>query len=547
MKRAVAYLRCSTRKQANKDLSIPAQREAVEGFARSLGAVVVQWFEDPGVRATHTPLEERPQEIAALDFIKKHGNDIDFFLVDDFKRMARDPYEGAYIRKIACQSGVQVLALKQPTTNDEAANILLESVYDAMAKYEMRLLAAKVRGGQRQALAKGRFPYPKRAVPYGRRREERGEGESKYFVLVIDQETAPVVARIYSLYLDGNGYKAIAVKLTAEQVPTPSGTVRPWQPSAVGRILTCPSYYGAAIARRRRKGHRKHRPLVNEEIVNETAWEPIVPKATWEKVQALREAKRRGAPCALPEGTDLATERRIPLGDHGIFTPLLRCGGCGGRVRINRGGSAKAGWIYYYTCASRLENRASCAGMTVRVDSLDPLLLGRMERDVLTVDEVRRIITETCERLRDTAAADALSRRASLEARIAELQAIIDNATLKVLDGTLRQSEVDRVMGPRREQHDQALRTLAELPEPRPIPRPEDVDVDAFRSALAMAWRSKDLKAQRRAVTALVEEIVLLPLVQRDRNGERQGEAVVKYSWKAEARTYTHQFPYGPP
>jgi hypothetical protein len=295
------------------------------------------------------------------------------------------------------------------------------------------------------------------------------------------------------------------------------------------------------------KGRKKHKRIISERIVNETAWEPIVSKDAWERVKALREARQRGGLPAGGSGAVLNSERRIPMGDHGIFTPFLRCGSCGGRIRINRGGSAKAGWIYYYTCGTRLENKASCSGLTVRVDTLDPLLLDRLEHDVLTEDEVRRIIRETCERLRGTAVADAASKRQRLEKRIEKLQTFLDNATLRVLDGTLRQSEVDRVMDPHRREHEQALKALAELPELRPIPRPEEVDVAAFREALSLAWRSKELKTQRRAIAALVEEVGLLPSANQGvSGGKRRGEAVVKYSWKTEARTYTHQFPNGP-
>jgi hypothetical protein len=89
---------------------------------------------------------------------------------------------------------------------------------------------------------------------------------------------------------------------------------------------------------------------------------------------------------------------------------------------------------------------------------------------------------------------------------------------------------------PLRKIREAAREQLAALPEPKPIPTVDEVDPEAFRRHVLEAWRSKDIRVQRKALARLIDEVTLLP-----------GKAVVRYSWKTDADAYTYQEPYGPP
>ena len=74
--------------------------------------------------------------------------------------------------------------------------------------------------------------------------------------------TAPVVQRIYELYLSGAGYKQIATVLTNERIPSPSARDRTrnshrsghaWAMSAVRTILANPRYLGYHVSGRTKK------------------------------------------------------------------------------------------------------------------------------------------------------------------------------------------------------------------------------------------------------------------------------------------------------
>ncbi|MCL2445020.1 recombinase family protein [Candidatus Saccharibacteria bacterium] len=102
LKRAVSYLRVSTRDQAERDgeidgYSIPAQREANKDKALSLGAVVVKEFSDKGASAKYA---NRPGLQDMLEYIKDPDNEISYVIVHKIDRLARNREDDATISRI---------------------------------------------------------------------------------------------------------------------------------------------------------------------------------------------------------------------------------------------------------------------------------------------------------------------------------------------------------------------------------------------------------------------------------------------------------------
>ncbi|WP_328520577.1 recombinase family protein [Kribbella sp. NBC_00359] len=109
----------------------------------------------------------------------------------------------------------------------------------------------------------GRAPYGYRVVDAGPHPNPRKVQEGyRLRVLAIDELAAPAVERIYAMYLEGLGFKAIAETLNAEGTACPSAhspkqnrhrSGHGWQSSTVKAILDNPRYTGFAVYGRWRK------------------------------------------------------------------------------------------------------------------------------------------------------------------------------------------------------------------------------------------------------------------------------------------------------
>ena len=191
-----------------------------------------------------------------------------------------------------------------------------------------KVLRAK-RTLQRQGKYLGSAPYGYKLDP-----------ADKYH-LVPDPDTAPVVQRIYALFLTGETRTHIAHLLMQEQVPCPARTkgmtgrrfTGEWTPTTIKRILTLPTYYGAVTQHTREmvsyKVHKARFLDSTDWIVVEGTHEGLVTKADFLQAQKLLETRSYTAP-------DAQAHR---------LTGLVYCADCGGKLFAH-----KVGGHFYLTC-----------------------------------------------------------------------------------------------------------------------------------------------------------------------------------------------------
>jgi len=145
-----------------------------------------------------------------------------------------------------------------------------------------------------------------RSPPYGYLRNP--DDNTRWLV---DEEAAAVVRRIFSLCMQGNGMSAIATILWEDKVLTPSayktskgiGVARVsenpycWEPSAVAAILENVAYIGCTESfKSTRLGFKSKKRIPTAKEMRayiENAHTPIIDREVWDKVQMIRENKRR--------------------------------------------------------------------------------------------------------------------------------------------------------------------------------------------------------------------------------------------------------------
>ena len=194
----------------------------------------VKVYTDEGISGTNTKHRIGFNEIIADAMSGK----IDLIVTKSVSRFARNTVDSLVtIRKLK-EKGVEVYFEKENIYTFDGKGELLLTIMSSLAQEESRSISENVTWGQRKRFADGKVNLPYKQF-LGYRKGADG------FPEVVPEE-AIVVHRIYTRFMEGLTPGAIAKKLTADGIPTPSRKQR-WQTSTVESILQNEKYKGAAL------------------------------------------------------------------------------------------------------------------------------------------------------------------------------------------------------------------------------------------------------------------------------------------------------------
>ena len=401
--RSVLYLRVSTGRQAEQDLSIPDQR--LQTWCTSRGWEVVGEYVEAGASATD---DKRPEFQRMIDRACDGENSIDAVVVHSFSRFMRDSFAFEfYIRKLAKHS-VQLISITQDVDADEPAQLMMRKVIALFDEYQSKENAKHVLRAMKENARQGfwngaRPPFGYSAVEVERRRARIKKK------LAIDLAEADTVRLMYRLYLEGHegsgpmGVKAIAVWLNENGFRTRSGAM--WGVGPVHTTLSNPVYSGQmqfnrVEARTRRK--KQHAELIVAKVP------AILECAVFDAVQAQLKARN-----------PRITPPRVVTGPM-ILTGLARCATCSGAMTL-RTGTSKTGKVHrYYSCStSARQGKCVCKGRSTPVEKLEQLVTYQLLDRLLAPDRLSDILTALASRRKaKSVAVD--ERMKGLEANAAE-------------------------------------------------------------------------------------------------------------------------------
>ena len=216
-----------------------------------------------------------------------------------------------------------------------------------------------LRGRAERGLSTGGLAYGYRSEPVAT--DEHGRAvESAGFRIEIDESTAPVVQRIFTMYLGGAGLREIAHQFNADHMPPPrpralAGPPASWAPTAIREMLRNPIYMGARIFNRsewikdHETGKRRRYERPETEWVRDRPDLVIVAPATFDAVQVeIRRRAAVGPYTRKANGADFAGNV-AGKGGRGparhVLSGFLECGVCGGSFHApNSAGRYGCGW-----------------------------------------------------------------------------------------------------------------------------------------------------------------------------------------------------------
>ena len=428
--RAALYLRVSTARQAEHDVSIPDQRKQGEAYCTARGYQLVETFVDAGASATN---DRRPEFQRLIEAGTAKPAPFEVVVVHSFSRFFRDHFElEFYVRKLA-KNGVRLVSITQEM-GDDPMHVMMRQIMALFDEYQSKENAKHVlralKENARQGFWNGSLP------PIGYRvvaAEQRGAKTKKK--LEIDPLHADTIRLIYRLALEGDGtsgpmgVKTIAVYLNARRILTRDGGR--WGVGQVHRILTRRTYIGEHEFNKR----SKTKALKPASEVIPVAVAPLIEQATFDAVQAhLRSRNPKKTPARVVSGPTL-------------LTGICFCAACGGAMTLRTG---KGGRYRYYTCSTKArQGETGCKGRSIPMDKLDSLVAGHIEDRLLQPERLEEVLAAVLDRRQKRAGrrhqhiAELNKRATETDLRLKRLYDAIESGVADLDDPALK----DRIVG----------------------------------------------------------------------------------------------------
>ena len=231
----VLYARVSTDKQAQKDLSIPAQLQLMREFARRQDWTIVEEFIEPG--ETATSMTARPVLQAMLQRIQSGDLAIDTVVAHKLNRVARNLDDYVPLRALLAKHHVRLTYVVEKI-DETPSGRLLENIMASIAQFESANLSEETKKGMRQKVLTGGWPHkPPRGYVM-----VRGPDEKRSRIEIHERE-GPLIAEAFKVFATGQfSVDTISAKLAGSGVCTAAG--KPLPHSYVHGLLTNPFYTG---------------------------------------------------------------------------------------------------------------------------------------------------------------------------------------------------------------------------------------------------------------------------------------------------------------
>ena len=385
--RAALYLRVSTTRQAEHDVSIPDQRKQGETYCASRGYQLVETFVEAGASATN---DRRPEFQRMIEAGTSKPAPFDVVVVHSFSRFFRDHFElEFYVRKLA-KNGVKLVSITQEM-GDDPMHVMMRQIMALFDEYQSKENAKHVLRAMNENARQGfwngaRPPIGYRIVAA----EQRGSKTKKK--LEIDPLHAETVRLIYRLFLEGDGtsgpkgVKAIATYLNERRMFTRDGGK--WGLAQIHAILTRTTYIGEHRFNTRSHKDREKKP---ESEVAVMAVPPLIERETFDAVQTRLKSRN---PMVVPA--------RVSSGPT-LLTGICFCAKCGGAMTL-RTGKGNGGQYTYYTCSTKArQGKTGCEGRSIRMDKLDHLVAGHLEDRLLQPKRLETILSSLLDRRQERA------------------------------------------------------------------------------------------------------------------------------------------------
>lgn len=379
-------------KNGKKDvsMSIKNQQDMLEAYANEKGWAVYKAYIDDDVTGTTF---NRPGFQKMMGDIE--SGLINCIITKDLSRLGRNYIEAGRYRELFNEYGVRYIAIhdNHDSLNDDYNNISTP-IKEIMNEMYAADISRKTRSTKKLMANQGKFSNSR--APYGYLKSK----EDKH-VLVVDENVAHNVVRIFEMYLSGNTARSIADVFNRENILTANeyfyntiGKPNPfknnknkWGSATIMQIIRNPAYYGAMANGKRAVKSFKNKSIVRKDIdqwiIVEDTHKPLISKELWLEAQQISKRNNK------------QTVRRSSNGEVSIFAGIIKCADCGANLVFNRR-VLKSGAKEFFRCGTYIQKGKNvCPMHCIDYGTLYQAVLASVqEYAVLAVEDEKKLITE---------------------------------------------------------------------------------------------------------------------------------------------------------
>ena len=351
--------------------SIQTQRMMLRQYAAEHGLTVVDEYIDDGWSGTNF---ERPSFQRMIDDIE--DGKINCVVTKDLSRLGRNYIlTGQYTEIYFPSKGVRYIAINDNVDTDSSESNDLMPFKNLFNEWFIRDTSRKIRAVLKAKAERGERLGTR--APYGYRKDP---GTKK---LIVDDEAAAIVRRIFAMCASGSGPSQIARILKKEHILTPTmyayskygithvglDTQRPyhWSGDTVADMLENEIYLGNTVnmkySTKSYKDKRRAEHSREECLVFENTHSALVTQEVWDIVQRVRKSKRR----------------RTNMDEQNKYSGLVFCSDCGSNMVLHRAHTMSASYNHF-TCRTYKKDGEACTGHYIRECILDEIVLEDLRR-----------------------------------------------------------------------------------------------------------------------------------------------------------------------
>ncbi|MCK6447155.1 MAG: recombinase family protein [Planctomycetes bacterium] len=219
----IGYIRVSTEGQVEDGVSLDAQREKIEAWAKLHDETEIVIYKDAGISGAS--MDQRP---GLQDALREACKRRAALVVYSLSRLARSTRDTLSISDRLAKSGAELVSLSERIDTTSASGKMVFRLLAVLAEFERDQISERTRAAMAHMRRSGR--RISRFAPYGW--DFDGVGET----LVANLDEQRVVVRMVELRAQGRSFQAIADQLNDESVPTKQG-VHKWSAKVVWTSL----------------------------------------------------------------------------------------------------------------------------------------------------------------------------------------------------------------------------------------------------------------------------------------------------------------------